>query len=363
MSDFVNDFVSSGTDIVSKVLDGVTVVKDPNNQQYNAAQQIFGTAGEGGFDSYNLPKMKFSFVVEFILSEQAKYFIQNVLSDTHSAFTVLNCSYFIKDVKLPSASFTIDEKNQYNKTRYQTGRVKYKPSTITFYDTVDSSAVLLMDAYKKFYYGDFFDKSETSFVNDTLSSPTQFENISSNWGRSVLNNGQYDNQYFFKAVNIYEVDSQNYTVHNMYNAFIEDIETETKSHESQGEPSLLSMTLKYEGMGHNAAIGPAMGSSSVEIGNLLTSTALFGKSGFFKFFGELDDKSVNALTVSDVIKAGTSVYDIVKSVEDILKGDLNPDTVRNIGNAVVRGANAIGLGDVVSDASSKLGLGNILGDF
>ncbi len=363
MADFVNDFVNTGGNIAGKVLDNITIVKDPSNQQYNAAQQIFGTAGEAGFDSFNLPKMKFSFVVEFILSEQAKYFIQNVLGDTHAAFTVLNCSYFVKDAKLPSASFTIDEKNQYNKTRYQSGRIKYKPSTITFYDTVDSSAVLLIDAYKKFYYGDFFNKDANAFVNDTLSSPTQFENISGNWGRSALNNGQYDNQYFFKAINIYEVDSQNYTVHNMYNAFIEDIETETKSHESQGEPSLLSMSLRYEGMGNNAPIGPAMGAASVEIANILTNTALFGKSGFFKFFGELDDKSVDALTVSDVIKAGTSVYDIVKSVEDILKGDINSDTIRNIGNAVVRGANAIGLGDVVSSASSKLGLGNILGDF
>lgn len=363
MSEFINDFVDSTGDLVGKVLDNVTVIKDPDFQQFNAAQMVFGTAGEAGFSTYNLPKMKFSFVVEFILSEQAKYFIQNVLGETHSAFTVLNCSYFIKDVKLPSATFTIDEKNQYNKTRYQTGKIKYKPSNITFYDTVDSSAVLLLDAYKKFYYGDFFNKDFNSFTSDTLSSPRQFENNSTNWGRSVLNNGQYDSQYFFKAINIYEVDSQNYTVHNMYNVFVEDIETETKSHESQGEPSLLSMTLRYEGMGNIANIGPAMGAASVEIGNLLTNTSLMGKSGFFKFFGEMDDKSLNALTVSDVIKSGTSVYDIVKSIEDIASGGLNPDNIRNIGNAVTRGANAVGLGDVVSQASSKLGLGNILGDF
>lgn len=363
MSDFIDDFVSSTTSAITQVASSATVVKNPSNQEYNASQQIFGTAGEAGFSTYNLPKMKFSFIVEFVLSEQAKYFIQNELTDSHVAFSILNCSYFVKDAKLPSVSFAIEEKNQYNKTRYQTGKIKYKPSTITFYDTVDSSAVLLMDAYKKYYYGDFFNKDSNSFYNDTLSNPKQFEGNDTNWGRSVLNNGEYDNQYFFKAINIYEVDSQDYTVHNMYNAYIEDIETETKSHESQGEPSLISMTLRYEGTGNNSAIGSAMGAASVEIGNLITNTSLMGKSGFFKYFGEMDDKSLGALTVGKIIRAGTSVYDIASSVEDILRGDINSDTIRNIGSAISSGASAIGLGSVVSNASSKLGLGNILGDF
>ena len=67
---------------------------------------IFGTAGgDSGFNSYNLPKMKFSFVVEFILSNQAKSFIINQLPDTHIGFSVLNCSYFVKDIKLPSTTW------------------------------------------------------------------------------------------------------------------------------------------------------------------------------------------------------------------------------------------------------------------
>ncbi|WNA15919.1 tail tube protein [Xanthomonas phage XaC1] len=363
MSDFIENFVSSAGNTIKSVASSATIIKDPDNQQFNAAQMTFGTAGEAGFISYNLPKMKFSFVVEFILSEQAKYFIQNQLSDTHTAFSVLNCSFFVKDAKLPSVSFNLDEINQYNKTRYQTGRIKYKPSTITFYDTVDSSAVLLMDAYKKFYYGDFFDKDGTSFFNDSYSSPTLFESASSNWGRSVINNGEQDNQYFFKAINIYEIDTEKYTVHNMYNVFVEDIETEMKSHESTGEPSLLSINCRYEGMGNNSSIGTSIGASTVEIGNLLTNTSLFGKQGFFKYYGEMDDKNVGKLTVGKVIRAGTSAYDIVTSVKDILNGDLNADTIRNIGSAVTKGANSVGLGSVVSQASSKLGLGNILGDF
>ncbi|AXC39415.1 UNVERIFIED_ORG: hypothetical protein [Escherichia phage CMSTMSU] len=53
-----------------------------------------------------------------------------------------------------------------------------------------------MDAYRKFYYGDFFDKNPQSYRNDVLSTPENFNGLGGNWGRSVMNNGNYDNQYF-----------------------------------------------------------------------------------------------------------------------------------------------------------------------
>lgn len=72
MSDFFDSFVSTGTSIVNGVVDNIEIVKDPAFKNYNAAQRVFGTAGEMGFSFYNLPKFKNSFIIEFVLTPFAK---------------------------------------------------------------------------------------------------------------------------------------------------------------------------------------------------------------------------------------------------------------------------------------------------
>ena len=364
MCDFLGSVVGAGTDIVSNVISSATIIKNPPLEQYNAAQRVFSSAGEGGFSTYTLPKLKYSFIVEFVLSNFAKNFIETQLPDTHTGFDVKNVSCFVRDVNLPSTQFQIDQLNQYNRIRLQAGKLDYKPVNMTFYDTSDGAAFLLVDAYRKYYYGDFFVKSTASFRNDVLSSPIEFEAMGSNWGRTVMNNGNSDKQYFFKQINIYEIDNDTYTCHNMFNVFIEDIALDTKSMESAGEPSVISLTLRYEGIGH---LGPdgynSISVPTVGIGSLITDTTGLGKSGFFKYFGQMDDKNVGITTIGKIIRAGTAGYDIIHSVKDILNGNISPDTIRNLGSAVVRGANNIGFGSIISAANEKFGLGNILGDF
>lgn len=368
MSDIIGDVLDS----VFQVDDTFTtnaaasprVVVSPMQNRLNAAQRVFSSSGEGGNAGYTLPKLKYSFIVEFILSTYAKDFIKTQLLDTHARFDIYNVSCFVRDVNLPSASFEVDEVNQYNRTRYQTGKITYKPVSISFYDTVDSAAMLLFDAYKKYYYGDFFNKSPISFRNDVLSNPVQFEKTGGNWGRSVMNNGNFDSQYFFQQINIYEIDNETYTAHNMFNVYIEDITPETKTMESEGEPGVLQATLKYEGMGNLNPQGYAsIAVPTLEIGALITDTSGLGKAGFYQYFGAMDDTSVGLSTIGKIIRAGTAGHDIISSIGDILRGDISPDVIRNIGSAVSKGSSAIGLGSVISSANDAFGLGNILGDF
>lgn len=364
MSDFFDSFVSTSTSIISAVGDSITIVKDASYEELNAAQRVFGTAGEQGFTSYNLPKQRNCFVVEFVISEFAKNFIATQLPDTHTNFSSYNVSCMVKDTAIPSFSFDVEKVNQYNKTRIIAGNVNYKPVTMTFYDTVDSAAFLLMDAYRKYYYGDFFAKTQSSYTNDVLSSPSQFDVMGINWGRSVMNVGNYDAQYFFQQINIYEVDNSKYTIHNMFNVYIEDVSFENKSMESTGDPSLITLSLRYEAASNlNNSGYQSIGASSSEIATVLTNTDGLGKSGFFKYFGELDDKSVGLTTIGKIIRAGAAGSDIITSISDIASGNYNADTIRNIGNAIVTGASAIGLGSIVSSANESFGLGNLLGDF
>lgn len=365
MSDFFDSFISTGTQLVSSVVDNIQIVREPSFEEYNAAQRVFGTAGEKGFTFYNLPKFKNCFIVEFVLSEFAKNFITTQLPDTHNGFDVNNVSCFVKDTGLPSFSFNVERVNQYNKKRLMTSTINYKPVTMTFYDTVDGAAYLLMDAYRKYYYGDFFAKTKDAYRNDTLSGVNQFNKIGgTNWGRSVMNNGNYDSQYFFKSINIYEIDNETYTVHNMINVFIQDFTSENKSMESQGEPSTLTLTLDYEACSNfNNSGYQSIAVPTIEIASLITNTDGLGVSGYFKYFGGLDDKTKGLLTIGKIIRAGTAASDIISSVGDILNGNISPDTIRNISGAISSGSKAIGLGSIVSEASSKFGLGNLLGDF
>lgn len=353
-----------GTEFISNALTGARIVRSPRRQHLNAAQNVFSSSGEAGNAGYTLPKLKYSFIVEFILSESAKNFIQKHLQDTHSRFDLYNVSCFVRETSLPATQFDIEELNQYNRRRYQAGKITYKPVTMSFYDTVDSAAYLLHDAYRKYYYGDFFQKSAIAFRNDVLSSPEEFERVGRNWGRSVMNVGNYDSQYFFKQINIYEIDNETYTAHNMFNVYIEDFTVDNKSMDSDGDPSSITLSLRYEGSGNLNPQGyPSIAVPTMEIGALITDTAGLGKSGFFKYFGEMDDRSMGLGTVGKVIRAGTAGYDIISSIEDILRGDISPDIFRNIGSAVIRGSDALGLGSIISSANEKFGLGNILGDF
>lgn len=360
----LDSFVSTSTSIINGVTTNANIVRNPANQEMNAAMRVFGTGGEKGYTSYNLPKFKNCFIVEFVLSEFAKNFIKTELPDTHTDFDVNNVSCFVRDTNLPSFSFTTEKVKQYNKTRYVTGAIEYKPVTMTFYDTVDGAAYLLMDAYRKYYYGDFFNKTGASYRNDVLSTPTQFEKTGRNWGRSVQNNGNYDSVYFFSKINIYEIDNETYTVHNMFNVYISDVSLETKTMESEGEPSVLSLSMVYEGTSNlNGSSYQSISQPTLEIATLITATDGLGKAGFFKYFGELDDKSVGLTTIGKIIRAGTSGYDIVTSINDIIRNGVSTDSIRNIGSAVSSGSKAIGLGSIVSSATEKFGLGNLLGDF
>lgn len=367
--DFMDDVAKTTSDLFDETVDtlgnawdSLSIMRGPPNQQYNASQKVFQNAGEGGYRAYNLPKMKYSFITVFELSVAARQFIQSFLPATHGRFNAQYVSYFVKDTDLPSMNFEIERVNQYNRSRIVSGKTEYTPVNITFFDTVDSSALLLFDAYRQFYYGDNFAKNLNSYNNDIVSSPSFFEGLSGNWGRVAINSGEFDNNYFFKRITIYEIDNDTYTCHSMHNAYVQSFQPDTKSHDSDGEPSVLTMTLEYEFSSHIGAYNQQeIAQPTTNIMDVVLAT--YKQSGFYKLFGEMDDKVAGLGSMGNILRAGGSIYDISSSVGDILSGNTTPDTIRDLGSAIMTGSNAIGFGDATSNANGAFGLGNILGDF
>lgn len=357
--DTVSDFVSPVVDLWNTA-QSARISKNPPNQDISAGAQLHGLAGTAGFDFYNISKMKYSFLVEFVLSKKASDFINRL---SNGAFKVNSCSFVVKETALPSASFNTETLNQYNKTRLFLGKAKYNPVDLVLFDTTDSAALFLLDCYSKYYYGDFYRKTKNAWRYDLLTTNPNYEVTGENWGKSVQNVGNFDNFYFFKQINIYEIDGDKYTAHNMFNPQLEGFTMDRKTHDSTGEPQTITMNLMYEGMGH---LGPdgmqnAIAAPTLEIAGVITNTSLLGKGGFYKLYGEMDDKSVGT-SIGDMIRGGAAVVDIVKDVKDIFSGDADADTIRNLGNAISTGAGALDLSGGLSTVSEKFGLGSIFGD-
>lgn len=352
-----------GDDLFGIGINAFGAYKAPMLEQYNAAQRNFKAVGEMGLTSYNLPKLHYSYVVEFILSEAAKKFIMQSLRSTHSMFSLQSLACFVRATELPSCKFNVEKLNQYNRTRLNNGKVDYKPIRMDFFDTKDSAAFKLIDAYRKFYYGDFFQKNPSAYNNDMVSSVDQFEFTGQIWGRSFLNQRSYSDQYFFQSINIYEIDNDTYTAHAMHNVYISDFTMARKTQDDNEEPATISVELQYEGLSNKNTRGiDAISRPTIELRTLLNATTGYNRSGFFKYFGEMDDQTSGVLSALSFNMAGDLLgVDLSGTIGDIFNGDLSVEGIRNIGSIMDGGIMDFGSGG--DGIGQSMGLGNIFGDF
>lgn len=366
-----------------------------------AAQEVFKTKGamQGGErqNAFNLPKAKYNFLVQFTLSDTAK----RMIADMHGTAQQLGrmTSFVIKDVDKPSFNMTTEKVNQYNRPRLVQGKIEYQPINLTVYDTVDSAALLLIDAYRRYYYGDFSDKSLKSWKYDTISNPQQFEYVHPltpndfeqgdddtgdySWGRSVFNMGDQNEGYFFTRIDIYEIDGSVYTVHNIHNPVIEAVQFDNKSMESEGEPSSIALTLQYEGVTNicpetkNKAIARPT-AELVSILNPDQADAEFNPMQFFKFWGEndrtpfsmYDENAIRGFPISRGVGEDFSVTSLVASgvaaaqsvaglVDAVTSGDVL-DVASNVKSAIGEGTAASSvLGDIGSGSDALKSIGGL----
>ena len=365
-------------------------------EHFNSSQFRFGNTGatyNGASHEYmDIPKSRFCFVLHFEISDLAKQMIQQMYGTSINLGELT--AFMIKDVDKPAFSIDTVEMNQYNRTRLHQGKIKYSSVNMTIYDTISSYCSLLVDAYLRFYYGDFSDKTLNSWRYNNVSSKKNFEesfslsNLFSSytkqqdstdsnssdytWGRSIYNQGDQDLGYFFKRIDIYEIDGNTYTVYNLHNPVIESIQYDNKSHEG-GEPATIKISWKYEGISNICPVtnNRAISATTAQIAKTLSLSddGEFSPYGFFKYWGEMDsadiseydptqiagfpsqnssglDFSTATSTVNSILKIGTSataVYNAVSSgnITDIIN---NTKNAMGEGNATSTGLGVLGAG-------------------
>ena len=335
----------------------------------NAAQNIYGLGGISksapGHNSYNTPKARFSFVIHYELSDAAKTMMANLYKSTNTPLNVRS-AYNIKSVDRPSFTMNTIAVNQYNRTRLVQGRIEYAPVNLVMYDTVDSAGLMLVDLYRRFYYGDFANKSLDSWRYNTISTSRNFHrdslrresradnpNILNNtWGRSTFNMGDGNGSYFFKRIDIYEIDGNRYTVHNIHNPVIETVTLDNKDYETN-EPSTIQLVLRHEGISNLCPITGVKAISKPIKGlafHLVGNGGNFSKSAFYKYWGDHDSE----WSFTDILKNGADIAGavdrVVTSVADAAIEGFTGEAIRNI-------AGAIGEGNILSEIGSDIGGG------
>lgn len=155
-----------------------------------------------------------------------------------------NLGFIVKSVDRPSVNPTVEEVNQYNKKRLVTTGYKIQPMRMVLYDTIDNVAMRMWDEYARYYYGDFNQDDDSSYRYDA----TLADMVDNGSGYGFvprpdqINN---DAQFFFDALEVYQVFGGQFTQFDLINPRISQFDPDELDY-SISEPATISITLTYE---------------------------------------------------------------------------------------------------------------------
>lgn len=189
-----------------------------------------------GLDSQNwlIPQSKAMFYVDFRVNAGASTLDQRTLE---------RCAMMVKRCGRPTSTQNVTVQNQYNRRRLNHGKIQWEPIQIACHDSVDNPVINLVREYQSFYWGDAkFSKQIQSFSSDIVT--PSFETFK-DWGYSI-DNASIDGN-FFSSIDIFEFYGANFTVWNLINPKIIQVQIDDRDIENH-LPSEVIMTVDYEGI-------------------------------------------------------------------------------------------------------------------
>ncbi len=181
-----------------------------------------------------------------------------------------NLGFIVKSIDRPSVTPTVEELNQYNKKRLVTTGFKVQPMRMTLYDTVDNIAMRMWDEYARYYYGDFNQEDESSYRYD-MTTPNKMIDNGSGFGYVPRPEDDLNSQFFFDALEVYQVFGGQFTQFDLINPRISQFDPDELDY-SINDPATISITLSYESIKYRNN-----GRPSAISGNELMSAAFNGK--------------------------------------------------------------------------------------
>lgn len=181
-----------------------------------------------------------------------------------------NLGFIVKSIDRPSVTPTVEELNQYNKKRLVTTGFKVQPMRMTLYDTVDNIAMRMWDEYARYYYGDFNQEDESSYRYD-ITTPNKMIDNGSGFGYVPRPEDDLNSQFFFDALEVYQVFGGQFTQFDLINPRISQFDPDELDY-SINDPATISITLSYESIKYRNNGRPSAISS-----NELMAAAFNGK--------------------------------------------------------------------------------------
>jgi len=172
-------------------------------------------------------------------------------------------SSLVRAAEFPSAEFSTDVKNQYNRKRVTVNGVQFKPITITAYDTVDSMWVILLMKMYAHLFQDPLNKYDTStepatpnaipydVIPQSVASGSQNESAGGGFNRPFdsnragLNLLPGDERNFITSLDVVQYHGQKATRFTLFNPLITNFTIESIDH-SDSQLSLITMNIDYE---------------------------------------------------------------------------------------------------------------------
>lgn len=334
-------------------------------RDYTHASKTFRT------NSYqNAPKLKFLFHTYFEINPDAWKWQNIDLSDINRT----NFGLIVKNINLPSYTFSVDTMNQYNRKRVIQTKLRYEPITITFHDDHANNATRLWEGYYRYYYGDgsrpgsIFSGSRGNQSSGDTEYNTR-DTYSDNWrgknwgymGDSSKSNGV--KIPFFKNITVFGLSQHNFTAYTLINPIITQFRHDNYDYDSGNGVMQNQMTIDYETVVYNYGSLDGRDAQNIvkgfgqdenydrrisPISKPGANGAILGPGGLLDGVGGTLEALGGGNYLSAIVSAGTT-YNTFKDInlketakQELLAGVTtaltNPSTIRNVTNWVVNAA-------------------------
>lgn len=211
------------------------------------ASRAFGTDSPGQYMTA-VPRTKFEFYVQFVLSSGASTMLQNANLNTYDGSRGL--TFKVKTAEKPKINLVTEDLNQYNKKVVAYKKIEYQEASLSLYDTIDDSPLATWVDYFTYYFADSrrnYDPTKAQL--DYLQSPVEAQfQLGAGWGFLPLLDQQTN---FFDAIIIYALFGNTYTAFSYMNPKITSMDWGSKDYTSS-DPEEVAVSFKYEAIDYFA---------------------------------------------------------------------------------------------------------------
>jgi hypothetical protein len=183
----------------------------------------------------------------------------------------------VKEVKLPSFSFTTHQMNQYNRKRIIQSKIKYDPIEISFHDDTGNQINKMWEAYYTYYYNDGAKPGALTGNRGSIVALNQggaSYNERNVYQASITGNDDWgfiggatarsgSKSPFFKNITVFGFDQHKYTAYTLINPVITAFSHDTYNYAEGNGVMQNRMTIDYETVVYN--YGPMDGNDPSNI--------------------------------------------------------------------------------------------------